>query len=208
MSQLIKLDSYGNQHDALKCIIDTLNKGGVIAYPTDSGYALGCKLGLKKPLDKIKKIRNIDTKHNFTLICKDLSEISHYAKVDNVAYRLLKRCTPGSFTFILEAKKIIPDLMLHKSKKTIGIRVSDHYVPLILSATLEQPLLNTTLIFPGESTSITYEDDIINKNNADLIDIIVVGDYCGYESTTVIDLSVTPYNIVRQGSGDILTAGL
>ncbi|TNF68624.1 MAG: threonylcarbamoyl-AMP synthase [Gammaproteobacteria bacterium] len=202
MSQFIEINANKPQQRLLDEIADSLKEGAVIAYPTDSGYALGCKMGLKKPLQRIKKIRKLDDKHNFTLICRDLSEISVYARVDNPTYRLLKRSTPGSYTFILAATSKVPTLMLNKSKKTVGIRIPDHPIPLALSETLGEPILSTTLILPGGKEPLIYAEDVTEHLNNDLNYILDCG-YCGYEPTTVIDLSVSPYEILRYGSGDV-----
>ncbi|WP_119342663.1 L-threonylcarbamoyladenylate synthase [Facilibium subflavum] len=202
MSQYIELNAYSTDKKQLDRVIQALKEGKVIAYPTDSGYALGCKMGLKKPLQQIKKIRQLDDKHNFTLICRDLSEIAAYAKVDNTAYRLLKRCTPGGYTFILPATSKVPGLMLNKSKKTVGIRVPDHPIPLLLSDCLGEPLLSTTLILPGKVSPIVYADELTDTDENRMIDYVLEGDYCGYEQTTVVDMTETPPQILRFGSGD------
>ncbi|WP_395947367.1 L-threonylcarbamoyladenylate synthase [Caedibacter taeniospiralis] len=203
MSQYIEINPYSSNKALLTEIVQALKEGKVIAYPTDSGYALGCKMGLKKPLQQIKKIRDLDDKHNFTLICRDLSEISHYARVDNTAYRLLKRATPGGYTFILSATSKVPGLMLNKSKKTIGIRVPEHPVPLMISEALAEPLLSTTFILPGEVTALVYSEDFANEPCAQMIDYILESDYCGYEPTTVVDMTETPATVLRVGSGDV-----
>ncbi|MFZ9035504.1 MAG: L-threonylcarbamoyladenylate synthase [Francisellaceae bacterium] len=202
MSQYIEINPYGVDKNRIKAVIDALNQGAVIAYPSDSGFALGCKMGLKKPLDRIKRIRGLDDKHNFTLICRDLSEISHFAIVDNISYRILKKHTPGGYTFILPATSHVPSLMLNKNKKTVGIRLSDHPVPGLLSEQLGQPLLSTTLILPDHPAPVVYADEI-PKEIGDVIDIVLESDYCGYEQTTVIDLTEVPPRLVREGSGDV-----
>ena len=202
MSQYIELQGNFSDQKRLAEIAAALNQGKVIAYPTNSGYALGCKMGLKKPLEKIKTIRALDDKHNFTLICRDLSEISHYAKVDNTSYRLLKRCTPGAYTFILSATKKVPMLMLNKTKKTVGIRVPDHPVPLLLLEALGEPLLSATLILPNTNCVIVYAEDIIASSADKMIDYIIEGDYCGYQQTTIVDMTKTPFSILRVGGGD------
>lgn len=202
MKRLIELYSYGNNISELKDIANILDKDGVIAIPTDSGYALACRMKSKKGIDKIIKIRNLDNSHNFTLSCKDLSEISEYAKVDNNAYRLLKRYTPGAFTFILTATKKVSSLLVTKSKNTVGIRVSEHYVPHAISAEIGEPLVISTFILPGQDHVITdcaeVGDDVMNY-----IDAVVESDYCGYEPTTVVEMLELPYQILRQGAGEI-----
>ncbi|KEI35299.1 Sua5_yciO_yrdC family protein [Francisella sp. W12-1067] len=202
MKRLIELYSYGNNTLALQEIKQVLDKEGVVAIPTDSGYALACKMKSKKAIDKIRKIRNLDSSHNFTLLCKDLSEISEYAKVDNNAYRLLKRYTPGPYTFILNATKRVSSLLVTKSKNTVGIRVSDHYVPQAISAEIGEPLVVSSFILPTQGHVITDCSNIDNEimNN---IDLIVESDYCGYESTTVIEMLELPYTVLREGAGSV-----
>lgn len=208
MRDLIEINSYGDNTASLKRVLEALDEGKVIAYPTDSGYAIGCKMGHKKPLQTIKKIRDLDDKHNFTLVCRDLSEIAHYARVDNSAYRILKKGTPGAFTFILPATSKVPSLMLNKSKKTIGIRIPDHPIPLMLSEALGEPIISTTLIYPDEYMAVVYVDDLNANPRSYDIDIVLVSDYCGYEQTTVIDLSETSPQVLREGSGDASLLGL
>ena len=202
MKRLIELYSYGNNDLELKDIENILENDGVIAIPTDSGYALACKMKSKKGINKIIKIRDLDNSHNFTLSCKDLSEISEYAKVDNNAYRLLKRYTPGPYTFILNATKKVSSLLVTKSKNTVGIRVSEHYVPQAVSAEIGEPLVISTFILPGQEYAVTdcsdLDDQVMNN-----IDAVVESDYCGYESTTVVEMLELPYQILRQGAGDI-----
>lgn len=202
MSQYLEIQSASPDHRTLNMITDALKKGAVIAYPTDSGYALGCALGLAQPLKRIKQIRALDDKHNFTLICRDLSEISTYARVDNIAYRLLKRLTPGGYTFILQATKEVPKLMLPGNQKTIGIRVPEHQMALAISAALGQPLLSTTLMLPGQITPLVYADDVIEAIDKQ-VDIVIDAGYCGFEPTTVVDCTVSPYVVLREGSGDV-----
>ena len=203
MSQYIEINAYSQDKRQIQQIVGALNDGKVIAYPTDSGYALGCKMGLKKSLQQIKKIRQLDDKHNFTLICRDLSEISTYAKVDNTAYRLLKRCTPGGYTFILPATSKVPSLTLNKSKKTIGIRISDHPVPLLLTEELGEPLISTTLILPEKDMAVVYTDELVQSSQIHMIDYILESDFCGYEPTTVVDMTAIPVQVLRQGSGEL-----
>jgi len=202
MSQYVELQGNFSDQQSLVEIAKALEEGKVIAYPTNSGYALGCKMGLKKPLEKIKAIRALDDKHNFTLICRDLSEIAQYAKVDNTCYRLLKRCTPGAYTFILPATKKVPVLMLNKTKKTVGIRVPDHPVPLSLLEILGEPLLSATLILPNTESVIVYAEDIVASGADQMIDYIIASDYCGYQQTTVVDMTKVPFSIIRLGGGD------
>lgn len=201
MSKYIELNPYSPYQQVLTDIVKDFNEGKVIAYPTDSGYALGCKIGLKSPVKKIQMIRALDSTHNFTIICRDLSEISVYAKVDNPTYRVLKRCTPGGFTFILKGTSAVPDLMLNKSKKTIGIRIPDHPVPLMLADALKQPLLSSTLIMPGHQAPLIYPEDV-NHYAGEHVDVIIDAGYCGYDPTTVVDFTELPPEVLRYGSGD------
>lgn len=201
MSQYIELHPTHPDKRRIKLLVEHLEKGAVIAYPTDSGYALGCCMGLKAPLERIKRIRALDDKHNFTLICRDLSEISTYAKVDNATFRLLKQCTPGGYTFILPASPEVPRL-LQSRRKTIGIRIPDHNVPLALTEALGKPLMSTTLILPSKSEPVCYPEDV-NELIGHQVDIIIDAGYCGFEPTSVIDCTEGLPQVVRRGSGDV-----
>ena len=200
MGQYLPVHPVTPEHHFLTVIIDSLKEGAVIAYPTDSGYALGCKMGMKQPLERICKIRDLDEHHNFTLICRDLSEISTYAKVDNYTYRALKRCTPGGYTFILNASSEVPRLLLSK-RRTVGIRIPDHQIALSIAEALGEPLLSTTLILPGDTEPLIYPEDV-EERLGNQVDIVIDGGYCGYEPTTVVDLTGPQPIIKRQGSGD------
>jgi tRNA threonylcarbamoyl adenosine modification protein (Sua5/YciO/YrdC/YwlC family) len=200
MSQYLQVHPVTPEHHLLSVIIESLREGAVIAYPTDSGYALGCMMGLKQPLERICKIRDLDQSHSFTLICRDLSEISTYAKVDNFNYRILKKCTPGGYTFILNASSEVPKLMQSK-RKTVGIRVPDHQIALSIAEALGEPLLSTTLILPGQKEPLIYPEDV-GEALGNQVDIVIDGGYCGFEPTTVVDLTGSQPILVRQGSGD------
>ena len=202
MSQYLELHPASPDRRVIDTIVDSLNSGAVIAYPTDSGYALGCAMGLALPLKRMKQIRQLDDHHNFTLICRDLSEISQYAQVDNAAYRLMKKLTPGGYTFILEATKAVPKLTLSSKKKTIGLRVPDHQIALAISQALQQPLLSTTLILPDQTTPLIYAEDVTEAIGRE-VDIIIDGGYCGFDPTTVVDCTASPYAVLREGSGDV-----
>ncbi|MDA7742231.1 L-threonylcarbamoyladenylate synthase [Francisellaceae bacterium] len=201
MSEYIELNAYSPEYEKVSELCKALDAGKVIAYPTDSGFALGCKMGMKEPLKRIKKIRDLDDKHNFSLICRDLSEIAFYAKVDNPAYRILKKCTPGSYTFVLPASNNVPALMQTKKKKTVGIRVPLHQIPLALSEKLGEPILSSSLIMPGEEDPIMEAEDVASQLG-NLVDYIVDGGYAVYEQTTVVDLSGSTPEVIRLGSGD------
>lgn len=202
MKRLIELYSYGNNTSHFKDIANILANDGVVAIPTDSGYALACRMKSKKGIDKIIKIRDLDKSHNFTLACKDLSEISEYAKVDNNAYRLLKRYTPGTFTFILNATKKVSSLLVTKSKNTVGIRISEHYVPQAICAEIGEPLVISTFILPADEHVITDCSDV-DDEQMNYIDAVIESDYCGYEPTTVVEMLDLPYQVLRQGAGSI-----
>ncbi|CAA0119345.1 putative protein YciO [BD1-7 clade bacterium] len=180
---------------------DIIENGGVIVYPTDSGYALGCALGEKNALERIRRIRKLDDSHNFTLVCKDLSEISTYARVDNTAYRLLKHHTPGGFTFILKATGEVPKRLMHPKRKTIGIRVPDNAIAMSLLETLSEPMMSVSLIMPGDEHPMTDPYDIKDSLSND-VDLIIDGGYCGMEPTSVIELFDEEPVILRRGLGD------
>lgn len=181
---------------------EIVREGGVIAFPTDSCYALGCHLGDKAAVDRIREIREVDDRHHLTLMCRDLSEIAQYARVDNAQYRLLKATTPGSYTFILEGTKELPRRVLHPKRKTIGLRVPDHRVALALLAELGEPLLTTTLMLPGDETPLTEGWEIQDRLDGRL-ELILDGGHCGTEPTTVIDLTGGAPALVRAGRGSL-----
>ena len=181
---------------------EILRSGGVVAIPTDSCYALGCGLGDKDAVERIRRIREVDDRHHLTLMCRDLSEIAQFARVDNAQYRLLKATTPGSYTFILEGTKELPRRVLHPKRKTIGLRVPDHKVALALLAELGEPLLTSTLMLPGDEFSLTEGWEIQDRLD-DLIELILDGGYCGTEPTTVVDLTNWPPELVRAGRGSL-----
>jgi len=181
---------------------EIVREGGVIAFPTDSCYALGCHLGDKAAVDRIREIREVDDRHHLTLMCRDLSEIAQYARVDNAQYRLLKATTPGSYTFILEGTKELPRRVLHPKRKTIGLRVPNHRVALALLAELGEPLLTTTLMLPGDETPLTEGWEIQDRLDGRL-ELILDGGHCGTEPTTVIDLTGGAPALVRAGRGSL-----
>lgn len=184
-----------------------LKGGGVIAYPTDSCYALGCAIGHKDGMDRIRALREVDDKHHFTLMCRDLSEIATYARVDNAQYRILKAATPGSYTFILEATREVPRRLQHPKRSTIGIRVPDHAVVNALLAEVGEPILSMSLILPGEETPLLDPEDIIDALGSRL-DLVVDAGHCGGEPSTVVDLSSGVPELVRRGCGDLSRVGL
>lgn len=181
--------------------VKVIRDGGVIVYPTDSSYALGCHIGDKTALERICRIRNLDDKHNFTLVCRDLSEIAIYAKVDNTAYRAIKAHTPGPYTFILKATHEVPRRLQNPKRKTIGLRVPDHPIVQALLAALGEPIMSTTLILPGGDLPLNDPDEIerLLKNQADLI--LDAGNG-GLDTTTVVDLVDEVPRVIREGKGD------
>lgn len=200
MSQFFYIHPDNPQPRLINQAVEIIKKGGVIIYPTDSGYALGCGLGEKQAMDRIVSIRRLPENHNFTLICSDLSELSTYALVNNQSYRLIKNNVPNPYTFILPATKDVPRRLLTK-RKTIGIRVPDNAIALALIATLGEPILSCSLMLPNEE--ITQSDpDEIRERLEHQVDLIIHGGYLGQSPTTVIDLTQDSPEIVRIGSGD------
>ena len=179
-----------------------LREGGVIALPTDSCYALAYALGDKEAVERIRQIRGVDERHHLTLMCRDLSEIAKFARVDNAQYRLLKATTPGSYTFILEGTKELPRRVLHPKRKTIGLRVPDHAIAQMLLAELEGPVLTSTLHLPGDDAPLTEGWEIQDRLD-DHLELILDGGFCGTEPTTVVDLTEMPPTLVRSGRGDL-----
>ena len=179
-----------------------IRDGGVVVYPTDSCYALGCHIGDKDAMARIGRIRQIDKHHHFTLVCRDLSEIATYARVSNQNYRLLKAHTPGAYTFILEASRETPKRLQHERRRTIGIRIPDHPVPLALLAELGEPLLSSTLLLPGDELPMTDAREIQDRLR-NQVDAVLDGGNCGFEPTTVVDLEGPAPVVLRQGRGDV-----
>lgn len=202
MSQFFYVHPENPQKRLMKQAAEIIEKGGVIIYPTDSGYALGCAIDDKNALERICQIRKIDKKHNFTLVCKDLAEIAVYARVDNSAYRMLKNNTPGAYTFIFKSTKDLPKRLMNPSKRTIGIRIPDNAIALALLDELTTPLMTTSLILPGKS-STEFDPEEIRDLLENQVDLILNGGYLGESPTTVIDLSDDEVVIVREGAGDL-----
>ncbi|MFM8516825.1 MAG: L-threonylcarbamoyladenylate synthase [Nevskiaceae bacterium] len=184
-----------------------VREGGLIAYPTDSCYALGCHIGDKDALERIRRLRQADRHHHFTLVCRDLTEISRYAKVDTWQFRLLKARTPGPYTFILEATRETPRRLQHEKRRTIGLRVPDHPVPQMLLAELGEPIMSSTLMLPGDELPLNDGVEIADRLARDLDALLDCGS-CGLEPTTVVDLAAKPAVVVRQGRGSIEPFGL
>ena len=186
---------------------EVVRNGGIVALPTDSCYSLGCRLGDKEAVERIRHLRGLDDRHHLTLMCRDLSEIAQFARVDNAQYRLLKATTPGSYVFILEGTKELPRRVLHPKRKTIGLRIPDHRVALALLEALGEPLLTSTLLLPGEEEPLTEGWEIQDRLD-DLIELILDGGSCGTTPTTVIDLTSVAPNLVRAGRGPLEPFGL
>lgn len=207
MARLVQIHPESPQPRLLTQAAQFIREGAIVALPTDSCYALGCHLGDKEALDRIRLIRQIDDRHHLTLMCRDLSEIANYARVDNAQYRLLKATTPGSYTFILEGSKELPRRVMHPKRKTMGLRIPDHPVALALLEELGEPLLTTTLQLPGEDLPLTEGWEIQDRLE-DQIDWILDAGHCGTEPTTVIDLTGTAPELVRAGRGPLAPFGL
>ena len=202
MSQFFQIHPENPQARLIRQAVDIIRAGGVVVYPTDSAYALGCHIGDKSALDRIRRIRKLDDRHNFTLVCSDLSEIATYAKVDNGAYRLLRHCTPGPYTFILRATSEVPKRLMHPKRKTVGLRVPDNAIASALLADLGEPLMSVTLIMPGDDLPLIDPYDIRETLQHD-VDLVIDGGYCGMEATSVVDLFDETPMVLRAGKGDL-----
>jgi tRNA threonylcarbamoyl adenosine modification protein (Sua5/YciO/YrdC/YwlC family) len=207
VSQFFEVHPQNPQPRLLKQAAQILHDGGVAAIPTDSSYALVCRLDDKAAAENLRRIRQVDDKHHLTLLCRDLSELARFARVDNVQYRLVKHGTPGPYTFILEATKEVPRRLSHPSRRTIGLRVPDHKVTQELLALFGEPLLATTLIPPGETEPLNDADEIRQRLQKQLQAVVDAG-ACPMEPTTVIDLTGDTPALVRQGRGDLARLGL
>jgi len=202
MSQFFYIHPDNPQRRLIKQAVEMLNKGSVIVYPTDSGYALGCKLEDKSAMERICRIRQLDGNHNFTLMCRDLSELSTYAHVDNTAFRLIKNNTPGNYTFILKATKEVPRRLMSEKRKTIGLRVPSNPIALELLEALNEPMMSTSLMLPGNDFTES-DPEAIQDEIGKLVDLIIHGGYLGQQPTTVIDLTENTPEVIREGVGDI-----
>ncbi|ATZ11687.1 L-threonylcarbamoyladenylate synthase [Erwinia amylovora] len=202
MSQFFYIHPDNPQPRLIKQAVEMLNKGSVIVYPTDSGYALGCKLEDKSAMERIWRIRQLDGNHNFTLMCRDLSELSTYAYVDNTAFRLIKNNTPGNYTFILKATKEVPRRLMSEKRKTIGLRVPSNPIALALLEALNEPMMSTSLMLPGNDFTES-DPEAIQDEIGKLVDLIIHGGFLGQQPTTVIDLTENTPEVVREGVGDV-----
>ncbi|SEQ68434.1 tRNA threonylcarbamoyl adenosine modification protein, Sua5/YciO/YrdC/YwlC family [Solimonas aquatica] len=207
MAEWISLHPVNPQKRLLGQVAQRLREGAVIAYPTDSCYALGCHLDDRDAADRIRRIRDFDRHHQFTLVCRDLSEIASYARVDNRQFRLLKQLTPGAYTFILAATKELPRRVAHEKRKTIGIRIPEHVVAQALLETLGEPLISCTLQFPDEAEPVNEPEEHRQRLDRE-VDIVLDCGPCGTTPTTVLDLSEDGVRVLREGKGDLSALGL
>ena len=201
MSQFFRIHPENPQSRLIHQAGEIVNSGGVIAYPTDSAYALGCHIGDKRALEKIRQIRKLDQRHNFTLVCRDLSDLGIYARVSNSAYRLIRAATPGPYTFILPATREVPRRLIHPKRKTIGLRVPDNAICQALLSAMGEPIMSSTLQLPGDEYPLTDPDEIRDILEHQL-DLVIDGGFCGLEATTVINMEDDVPVVVRQGRGD------
>ncbi|CAI8154966.1 MAG: Threonylcarbamoyl-AMP synthase [Pseudidiomarina mangrovi] len=202
MSQYFEIHRDNPQLRLIEQAAQIIMRGGVAVYPTDSGYAIGCRIGEKNAMERICRIRQIDKHHHFTLMCRDLSELATYARVDNSAFRLLKNNTPGAYTFILKGTKEVPRRLLNEKRKTIGIRVSDDPITMALLEVLGEPLMSTSLVLDGNEFAESDPEEI-KRRLGRLVDVIIDGDHRGEEPTTVIDMADDDVIVVREGAGDV-----
>jgi tRNA threonylcarbamoyl adenosine modification protein (Sua5/YciO/YrdC/YwlC family) len=207
MAQYFNVHAENPQRRLISKAAEVLRSGGLIVYPTDSCYALGCRIGNKDALDRMRQIRHVDEHHHFTLVCRGLSEISRYASVDNVQYRLLRMVTPGSYTFILKANRDVPKRILNARRKTIGLRVPDHPVVSVLLEELGEPILSSTLILPDEDLPAADVDEVRAELD-NQVDLILDSGSCGVEMTTVVDMTGDAPTLVRVGKGPLQPFGL
>ncbi len=206
MSQHFHLHPDNPQPRLIREAVKLLRSGGVMVYPTDSCYAIGCMIGNKDGMERIRALRGVDDKHLFTLICRDLSEIARFAMVDNKQYRMLKSATPGGYTFILEATKEVPRRLQHPKRSTIGLRVPEHVVVASLLAELDEPILSMTLQLPDDEYPLNDPEEILDRIG-NRIDIMLDSGFCGIESTSVVDLTGSVPELIRRGTGDVRRLG-
>jgi tRNA threonylcarbamoyl adenosine modification protein (Sua5/YciO/YrdC/YwlC family) len=201
VAQLFTIHPENPQPRLIRLAAEIVRSGGVIVYPTDSCYALGCHIGDKGAMERIRRIRELDERHHLSLVCRDLAEIAQYAKVDNSQFRLLKAATPGSYTFILRATREVPKRLMHPSRRTIGLRVPDHAVAQALLEELREPLLSSTLLLPGDDVPLNDGEEIRERLER-AVDAVLDAGSCGIETTTVVDLTGDAPVITREGKGD------
>ena len=201
MAQLFEIHPQNPQKRLIQQAVKIIDQGGLIVYPTDSSYALGCHIGDKSAMERIQRLRKLDKKHHFTLVCSDLSEIGTYAKVDNSSYRLMKTLTPGPYTFLLKATSEVPRRLMHPKRKTIGVRVPDNIITHSILQELGQPIMSSTLISAGEQDALDDAEEIRDKYQHE-VDLVIDGGSCGVEPTTVINLIDGNPEVLRYGKGD------
>ena len=206
MAQYFHIHPVNPQPRLIRQAVEILRAGGVIAYPTDSSYALGCHVGDKAAQERIACIRDLDDRHNFTLVCRDLSEIAVYARVGNADYRLLRAHTPGPYTFILPATREVPRRLQNPRRKTIGLRIPDHVVVRALLADLNEPIMSSTLILPGDELPLADAEEI-RARLEHAVDVVIDGGHCGIEPTTVVELADGVARVLRRGRGDCAPFG-
>ena len=207
MSQFLEIHARNPQHRLVSQVVAMLRSGGVIVYPTDSCYAFGCCIGERAAMERIRRIRRVGAEHNFTLVCRDLSELATYARVDNSAFRLLKSLTPGPYTFILKATREVPRRLQNPRRKTIGLRVPDHPIPQAILDSLGEPIMSSTALVAGDELPLTDPHDIQTRLGAQ-VDLVIDGGYCGLEPTTVLDLTGDAPRLMRAGRGDVAALAL
>jgi tRNA threonylcarbamoyl adenosine modification protein (Sua5/YciO/YrdC/YwlC family) len=201
-SQYFELHPVSPQLRTIRQAADIVRRGGVIAYPTDSCYALGCHINDKNALERVRQIRGAGRHHHFTLVCAHLTDVGRYARLDTWQFRLIKSCTPGPYTFLLHATRETPRRLQHERRRTIGVRIPDHPVPHMLLTELGEPLMSSTLILPGDEQPLTHGAEIQARLSNE-VDAVLDGGDCGTEPTTVVDLSTSPPTIVREGKGSL-----
>lgn len=201
MARFIDIHPENPQDRAVNQVVDLLNEDGLIAYPTDSGYALGCRLGNAEALSRIRRIRELDDRHHFTLVCASFAQFGQFVHIDNAVFRAVKAATPGPYTFILPATREVPKRLLHPKKRTVGVRMPDHRVVSALLEALGEPMLSSTLIMPGEEGPMT-ESWLIKEELDHEIEAVIESGEVGAEPTTVVDLSEGAAEVVRVGAGD------
>lgn len=201
MARYFDVHPQNPQPRAMSQVVDLIRGGGLVAYPTDSGYALGCQLGNREGLERIRSLRGLDDRHHFTLVCSEFAQLGQYVQMDNDVFRAVKAATPGRYTFILTATREAPKVMLHPKKKTVGVRIPVHTTALSLLAALGEPLMSSTLILPGQTEPMT-DGWQVNDEVGALLDAVIDSGDCGLEPTTIVDLSDDEVEIVRYGAGD------
>lgn len=202
MTQILRIHPENPQERLIKRAVESIKSGEIIAFPTDSAYALGCQLGDKAAADKIRRIRKVDDDHNFTLVCRDLSELATYARVDNAVFRVLKAHTPGAYTFILQATNEVPKRLQHPKRKTIGLRVPDNKIVHDLLAQLNEPIMSVTLMLPNQNLPMFDADDIAELLKGQ-VDVVIDGGSSSLEPTSILDLTDGTPVVLRQGKGDV-----